>query len=172
MEGTNNICQHVTILENRLLVSGVECFFHVFRFRQQDLIFSDVFARNEENTRLIDICDALPSWRRTLGDAFTHAAQPLLHPSLTALGEDGLQMAFKQSTGVLEVLFGVGFGDGDAVKRFVEDANDALLFGERWMADMKRLDLGEVDRLMNRPAREAENILPFGYQEVLKEVGT
>ena len=32
--------------------------------------------------------------------------------------------------GVLEVLFGVGFGGGDAVKRFVEDADDSPLFGE------------------------------------------
>ena len=54
-----------------------------------------------------------------------------LHPILAALGEDGLQVAFEQSTGVLEVLFGVSFGGGDAVKRFVEDADDPPLFGER-----------------------------------------
>ena len=48
-----------------------------------------------------------------------------------ALGEDGLEVAFKEGAGVLEVLFGVGFGGGDAVKRFVEDADDPLLFGER-----------------------------------------
>ena len=41
-------------------------------------------------------------------------------------------MAFKDGAGVLEVLFGVGFGGGDAVKCFVENANDPLLFGERW----------------------------------------
>ena len=55
-----------------------------------------------------------------------------LYPPLTALGEDGLQVAFKERAGVLEVLFGVGFGGGDALKRFVEDADDPLLFGERW----------------------------------------
>ena len=54
-----------------------------------------------------------------------------LHPPLAALGKDGLEVAFKQGAGVLEVLFGVGFGGGDAVKRFVEDADDPLLFGER-----------------------------------------
>ena len=54
----------------------------------------------------------------------------LLHPPLTPLRENGLQVAFKQGAGVLEVLFGVGFGGGDAVKRFVEDGDDALLFGE------------------------------------------
>ncbi|MGB2624701.1 MAG: hypothetical protein WA857_13330 [Candidatus Acidiferrum sp.] len=37
-------------------------------------------------------------------------------------------MASEERAGVLEVFFGVGFGGGDAVKRFVEDADDALLF--------------------------------------------
>jgi hypothetical protein len=36
-------------------------------------------------------------------------------------------MTFEKRTGVLEVPFGVGFGGGDAVKRFVEDGDDALL---------------------------------------------
>jgi hypothetical protein len=72
--GTNDIGQHVTILENRLLVFRVECFFHVFRLRQQDLIFTDIFTGNEEDTGLIDVRDALPSWRRTLGDAFAQLA--------------------------------------------------------------------------------------------------
>ena len=58
-------------------------------------------------------------------------AKWLLHPTLAALGEDGLQVAFEESAGVLEVLFGVGFGGGDALKRFVEDADDPPLFGER-----------------------------------------
>jgi hypothetical protein len=40
-------------------------------------------------------------------------------------------VAFKQGAGVLEVLFGVGFGGGDAVEGFVEDGDDAVLFGER-----------------------------------------
>ena len=42
-----------------------------------------------------------------------------------------MEVAFEEGAGVLEVLFGVGFGGGDAVKRFVEDADDALLFGNR-----------------------------------------
>jgi hypothetical protein len=37
-------------------------------------------------------------------------------------------MALENGAGVLEVLFSVGFGGGDALKRFVEDANDPLLF--------------------------------------------
>ena len=51
-------------------------------------------------------------------------------PIPAALGEDGLELAFEESTGVLEVLFGVGFGGGDALKRFVEDADDPPLFRE------------------------------------------
>jgi len=43
-----------------------------------------------------------------------------------------LQIAFKQITSVLEVLLCVGFGSGDTVECFVEDAQDALLFGEWW----------------------------------------
>jgi hypothetical protein len=39
-----------------------------------------------------------------------------------------LEVAFKQITSVLEILFGVGFCGGDAVKRFVEDADNPPLF--------------------------------------------
>ena len=42
-----------------------------------------------------------------------------------------MQVAFKQSAGVLAILFGLGFRGGDAVKRFVEDTNDSVLFGKR-----------------------------------------
>ena len=54
-----------------------------------------------------------------------------LHPALAALGEDGLEVAFEEGAGVLEVLFGVGFGGGDTVKRFVENADDPPLLGQR-----------------------------------------
>jgi hypothetical protein len=40
-----------------------------------------------------------------------------------------LQVAFEQGAGVLEVRLKVGFGGGDAVKGFVEDGDDAVLFG-------------------------------------------
>ncbi|MBK6509418.1 MAG: hypothetical protein IPG06_08100 [Haliea sp.] len=40
-------------------------------------------------------------------------------------------MAFEEGAGVLEVLFGVGFGGGEALKRFVQQADDPLLFGQR-----------------------------------------
>ena len=42
-----------------------------------------------------------------------------------------VEVAFEEGAGVLEVLFGVGFGGGDARKRFVEDADDPPLFGKR-----------------------------------------
>ena len=64
---------------------------------------------------------------------------------LAALGENGLPVAFKQGTGVLEVLFGVGFGGGDAVKRFVEDADDALLFGKRGQNYRKLSDVALIE---------------------------
>ena len=61
----------------------------------------------------------------------TKVFQLFVAPPLTPLRENGLQVAFKQGAGVLEVLFGVGFGGGDAVEGFVEDGDDAVLFGER-----------------------------------------
>jgi hypothetical protein len=41
-----------------------------------------------------------------------------------------LEVAFEEGAGVSEVLFGLGFGSGDAVKRFVEDSDDPPLFGK------------------------------------------
>ena len=40
-------------------------------------------------------------------------------------------MTLKDRAGVLEVLFGAGFGGGEARKRVVEQGDDSLLFGER-----------------------------------------
>jgi hypothetical protein len=51
-------------------------------------------------------------------------------------------MALEEGAGVLVVLFGVGPCGGDPVKRFVEDANDPLLFAYRnWVRNLER---GEV----------------------------
>ena len=63
--------------------------------------------------------------QRTLGREFD---PPTRRPRWV---KTGLEVAFEEGAGVLEVLFGVGFGGGDALKRFVEDADDPLLFGER-----------------------------------------
>ncbi len=59
-----------------------------------------------------------------------HIPKRLLDPPLTPLTEDGLKMTLKERAGVLEVLFGVGFGSGEARKRFVEQGDDSLLLGE------------------------------------------
>ena len=61
----------------------------------------------------------------------TNFVEAFVDPPLAALGEDGLEVAFEEGAGVLEVLFGVGFGGGEARKRFVQQADDPLLFGER-----------------------------------------
>src|SRR5437879_6115508 len=73
-----------------------------------------------------------------VGGALTYLDQKLSRsvptsfvPTPCRTGEDGLEVAFEDSTSVLKVLLGVGFGGGDALKRFVEYADDPLLFGER-----------------------------------------
>jgi hypothetical protein len=53
-----------------------------------------------------------------------------------------LEVAFEEGAGVLEVLFGVGFGGGNALKRFVQQADDTLLFGQRLgVIDFNRLEV-------------------------------
>ena len=49
-------------------------------------------------------------------------------------------MAFKEGAGVLEVLFGVGFGSCDALKRFVQDADNPPLLGEGGTATSNSLN--------------------------------
>jgi len=41
-------------------------------------------------------------------------------------------VAFEQGAGVLQVIFGVGLGCGDVIKRCIEGGNDALLLRDRW----------------------------------------
>ncbi len=67
--------------------------------------------------------------------------QSLLLPPLPPLTEHGLKVILKSCTGVLEVPFGVGFGGGEARKRFVEQGDNSLLFGEwgYWKFDLKNL---------------------------------
>ena len=47
-------------------------------------------------------------------------------------------MALEDGTGVLEVLFGVGFGGGDTLKRLVQNADNPPLFGERGDANLEQ----------------------------------
>jgi hypothetical protein len=78
-------------------------------------------------------------------------------------------VAIKQRSCFLEVLCGVGFGGGDAPKRFVEQSDDPLLLRMGRMTDMKRLHLWEIDCLMNRTTRESEKIISFRDEEILQE---
>ena len=43
------------------------------------------------------------------------------------LAEGGLKKTLKHRTSVLKVLLGVGLGGGDAIERFIEDGDYALL---------------------------------------------
>ncbi len=49
------------------------------------------------------------------------------------------QLCFKEIAGVLEVLFGIGFGGGDVGKGFVEEGDDAalFLFVSNWNLEIK-----------------------------------
>src|ERR1700722_12844600 len=72
-----------------------------------------------------------------VGNLIAEFTELLLRPPVAALREDDFQMAFKYGAGVFEVLFGVGLSSGDALKCFVEDTDDPLLFGERGYGDCK-----------------------------------
>jgi hypothetical protein len=58
-----------------------------------------------------------------------------------------LEVAFEESAGVLEVLFGVGFGGGEALKCFVEQADDPLLFGQRGDGNRSQAKVASANRL-------------------------
>jgi hypothetical protein len=51
-----------------------------------------------------------------------------------------LQCIVKKLAGVLEVLFGVGFGGGDVGKGFVEEGDNSTLFFERGYWDASIFD--------------------------------
>ena len=55
----------------------------------------------------------------------------LVDPSLISFDEHLVEVAFEESAGVGEVFFGGGFGFGDALKDFIQNPQDSLLFGER-----------------------------------------
>lgn len=59
-----------------------------------------------------------------------HIAESLFFPVVPALSQDRFKMTLKNRTGTLEIPLGVGFGGGEARKRFVEQGDDSLLFGE------------------------------------------
>ena len=53
----------------------------------------------------------------------------LFNPPLTLLGKNTIEIAFKQLTGVGEVLLGIGDRLGDARKYLIQNSDNALLFG-------------------------------------------
>ena len=61
----------------------------------------------------------------------------VLLPPLTPLTEHRLKMTLKERASVLEVSFGVGSGGGETRKRFVEQGDDSLLFGEWWQDEIE-----------------------------------
>ncbi len=77
-------------------------------------------------------------------------------PPRAALGEDGLEVAFEEGAGVLEVLFGVGFGGGEALKRFVQQADDPLLFGECGNSRDLRVNLVAVKEPLKNPLKSVQ----------------
>ena len=85
------------------------------------------------------------------------------HPSFAALSEDGLEVAFEQSTRVLDVLFGVGFGSGDARKRFVEQADNSPLFGKWGKLNWNILKPARLDAF-NSSAR------PLSMNPILRQI--
>ena len=72
--------------------------------------------------------------RRVVGSVahVVHDSQFTRQPTIASACEDRFEVAFEEGAGVLEVLFGVGFGGGDARKRFVEDADHPPLLGGAW----------------------------------------
>ena len=95
----------------------------------------------------------------TYRDFVANSRELPIHPPLAALGEDGLEVAFKEGAGILEVLCGVGFGGGDALKHFVEEADDPLLHGERGKLDWNGLEQTSLDSLDRCSSALVENPL-------------
>src|SRR5690349_11754862 len=52
-------------------------------------------------------------------------------PAVTLFPKDGLKLPFEELASIVEVFFGVGFGDADGRERFIENANDPPLLGRR-----------------------------------------
>ena len=87
------------------------------------------------------------------------------------MGEDGLEVAFEEGAGVLEVLLGVGFGGGEALKRFVQQADDPLLVGQRRDGNLLRSHIAIRDRRIARALLKAFHLSDevFGEERVEDE---
>eukprot|EP01030_Chromulinospumella_sphaerica_P002687 gene2688-2629_t len=62
-----------------------------------------------------------------IGDVSGQFTQSDYFAILLSVDNDGVEMTVEKLAGVLEILFGVGFGGGDVGKGFVEEADDAAL---------------------------------------------
>ena len=118
-------CRRVQILYvfSCNIVHGIKCHIAISEH--------SVSSNHFKQSRSIDFGRSLV---HTIHNGFTRFLYRNSLPAFTTLGECRVEVAFKQSSGILEILFGVGFGGGDAVKRFVEDADDAPLLreGRKW----------------------------------------
>ena len=77
-----------------------------------------------------------------------------------------IQRAFEEGAGVLEVLVGAGFGGGDTLKRFVEDADDPMLFWERRVTDIYGLisvtvQIANASGVALHPFRDSGEVRPM-----------
>ena len=104
--------------------------------------------------------------RLTSTEGRRYLLQRLLLPPLAALSEDGLEVAIEEGAGVLEVLFGVGFGGGEALKRFVQQADDPLLFGQRGDGNGNLTQTALVELRNGQPRNELGKV---GMVEVVGE---
>ncbi len=62
---------------------------------------------------------------------FTNLPKWLLLPTFATMIKNRIEIALKNFAGVFYVFFGIGGGDGQALKRIIQKSNNAPLFWER-----------------------------------------
>ena len=80
-----------------------------------------------------------------------------------------MEVAVEEGAGVDEVLFGVGFGGGKALKRCVEDADDPLLLGEGGERNGKVFKMAASKRLDRSTYGDARKIIRAVMEKVIKK---
>ena len=80
-----------------------------------------------------------------------------------------MEVAFEEGAGVLKVLFGVGFGGGDALKRFVRNPDDPLLLGSRFrVTDFEWSQVRSCNLRLCRPSDCSGNVYS-ATEKILQE---
>jgi len=74
----------------------------------------------------------------------------MLHPSFVSSAEDRPKMAVVKRSGTVEIPLGVGFCGSEARKRFVEQGDDSLLFGEWGNGNRRRTKIVPADTTARR----------------------